>query len=327
MLGRFKHEGANIADRRRRARGGLHGRRRARRLHLQVRLRRDASTRRRLAGARKRTTCAAHPGHAVRRPVHRRRRRATRASTTAPARGSRCARDTESFVDGHVGGRRAHRHPARRRHRSAPTKMDRPEDVEVNPVNGKVYCALTNNSNRGTAYPTDEANPVGPARCAPRSGAADRPQSGNRNGYVLEMTPGRGDHAAATFRWTLMLVCGDPAAPETYFAGYPKEQGQPDQLPRQRRLRHGGQPLDLHRRQRARQQRRALPRPGRGPAARTGQAVPHRARRRGDAAARSSPTTSARSSSRCSTPARPTAPPSRTRAAPGRTATASRGPR
>ena len=42
----------------------------------------------------------------------------------------------------------------------SPTKMDRPEDIEPNPVNGKIYCALTNNSDRGTKFPADETNPI-----------------------------------------------------------------------------------------------------------------------------------------------------------------------
>ncbi|GAB6986422.1 PhoX family protein [Nocardioides pyridinolyticus] len=103
----------------------------------------------------------------------------------------------------------------------APTKMDRPEDVEPNPVNGKVYAALTNNSNRGSAsLPVDEANPVGSSMVRSSLGAPLTPASGNRNGYVLEMTAAGDDHAARAFTWDLMLICGDPAAAETYFGGF-----------------------------------------------------------------------------------------------------------
>jgi secreted PhoX family phosphatase len=113
----------------------------------------------------------------------------------------------------------------------APTKMDRPEDVEPNLVNGKVYAALTNNSNRGTAYPVDEANPLATSMVRSAIGAPLTSASGNRNGYVLEMTPGNGDHTSEAFTWDLMLVCGDPEAPETYFAGYDKSKVSPISCP------------------------------------------------------------------------------------------------
>ncbi len=138
--------------------------------------------------------------------------------------------DTESFVDGMsvaevlIDTRLA-------ADKVAPTRMDRPEDVEVNPVNGKVYCALTNNSNRGTAYPVDEANPIASSMVRSAPGAELTPARGNRNGYVLEITPRGGDHARAGFRWQLMLVCGDPEAPETYFAGFPKDKVSPISCP------------------------------------------------------------------------------------------------
>ncbi len=112
-----------------------------------------------------------------------------------------------------------------------PTKMDRPEDVEPNPVNGKVYAALTNNSDRGKTHPVDEANPLASSMVRADLAAPLTSASGNRNGYVLELTPGGGDHAAKTFTWDLMLVCGDPAAPETYFAGYPKSKVSPISCP------------------------------------------------------------------------------------------------
>ncbi|GGK86841.1 hypothetical protein Ppa06_45910 [Planomonospora parontospora subsp. parontospora] len=94
------------------------------------------------------------------------------------------------------------------------TKMDRPEDIERNPVTGGVYLALTNNSNRTPAQ-VDEANP--------------RPA--NKHGHVLEITERRDDAAATTFAWSLPLVCGDPADPSTYFAGFDKSRVSPISCP------------------------------------------------------------------------------------------------
>ncbi|WP_240197160.1 PhoX family protein [Nonomuraea lactucae] len=94
------------------------------------------------------------------------------------------------------------------------TKMDRPEDVERNPVTGGVYIALTNNTNR-TAAQVDEANP--------------RPS--NKHGHVLEIVERRDDAAELAFAWSLPLVCGDPNDPATYFAGYDKTKVSPISCP------------------------------------------------------------------------------------------------
>jgi secreted PhoX family phosphatase len=94
------------------------------------------------------------------------------------------------------------------------TKMDRPEDMERNPVTGGVYVALTNNTNR-TAAQVDEANP--------------RPS--NKHGHVLEIAERRNDAGEKTFAWSLPLVCGDPADPATYFAGYDKTKVSPISCP------------------------------------------------------------------------------------------------
>ena len=92
--------------------------------------------------------------------------------------------------------------------------MDRPEDFEPNPVTGKVYVALTNNSGRGTEgkAPADEANP----------------RNKNKNGQVLELDD---DHAGTSFTWNLLLVCGDPEAADTYFGGFDKSQVSPISCP------------------------------------------------------------------------------------------------
>lgn len=105
------------------------------------------------------------------------------------------------------------------------TKMDRPEDIERNPANGRVYAALTNNSER-TVATVDEANPLAQSTVAHGSTA-----SGNRNGHVLEIEEAGNDAAATTFAWRVFLVCGDPAAAETYFGGFPKEKVSPISCP------------------------------------------------------------------------------------------------
>ncbi len=96
------------------------------------------------------------------------------------------------------------------------TKMDRPEDVEPNPKTGKVYVALTNNSQRGGASsPLDEANPV----------------TGNRYGHVIELTETAGQ-SGTTFGWSILLLCGDPSTnANTYFAGFPRELVSPISCP------------------------------------------------------------------------------------------------
>jgi secreted PhoX family phosphatase len=97
------------------------------------------------------------------------------------------------------------------------TKMDRPEDVEPNPKTRRVYAALTNNKDRGAAGKAgpDEANP----------------RNGNRHGHVLELVDKGFDNTATLFTWRLLLVCGDPADPSTYFAGYDKTQVSPISCP------------------------------------------------------------------------------------------------
>jgi LPXTG-motif cell wall-anchored protein len=89
------------------------------------------------------------------------------------------------------------------------TRMDRPEDIEPNPINRKVYIVLTNNTQRATEGKpgTDAANP--------------RPA--NKFGHIIELTEANDDYAATTFSWDIFMLCGDPKDESTYFAGFPKD--------------------------------------------------------------------------------------------------------
>ena len=94
------------------------------------------------------------------------------------------------------------------------TKMDRPEDCEANPKTGKVYAVMTNNDERGLLGqpPIDEANP----------------RKKNKNGQIIEIVD---NHAGTTFTWDLLLVCGDPAAADTYYGGFDKTKVSPISCP------------------------------------------------------------------------------------------------
>ncbi|MPZ56837.1 MAG: DUF839 domain-containing protein [Rhizobiales bacterium] len=102
------------------------------------------------------------------------------------------------------------------------TPMDRPEDVQPNPVNGKVYVTMTNNSARTSIHPDPGS-------------ATSNPRVPNFNGHIIELTERGGDYAATAFRWDIFLLCGNPninlltdledlvpglAANATFFAGF-----------------------------------------------------------------------------------------------------------
>lgn len=65
------------------------------------------------------------------------------------------------------------------------TPMDRPEEIEVNPVTNTVFAMLTGGRN-----------------------------AAHRGGKILELVPPDGDHAANEFRWETLLLGGNPAVPE-----------------------------------------------------------------------------------------------------------------
>ena len=109
------------------------------------------------------------------------------------------------------------------------TSMDRPEDIAVSPLTGKVYVACTHNTSRGEA----DAGAHGVN--------AANPRAGNRWGHIVEIHEDGDDHTARSFRWELLLLAGDPLSADgrfltqvtgdglqledTYFAGFEDARG------------------------------------------------------------------------------------------------------
>ncbi|HEV7345018.1 MAG TPA: PhoX family phosphatase [Devosia sp.] len=77
------------------------------------------------------------------------------------------------------------------------TKMDRPEDIQPNGSNGKVYVMLTNNTRRTE----EEVN-------------AANPRAENAFGHIVEIAEADGDFAATSGTWEILLKCGDPSIAE-----------------------------------------------------------------------------------------------------------------
>ena len=83
------------------------------------------------------------------------------------------------------------------------TSMDRPEDVQPNVHNGRVYVMLTKNKKRSDAIDA-------PLRTALN---AANPRAKNIFGHIIEITEPDGDFAATTSRWDFLVKCGDPNDP------------------------------------------------------------------------------------------------------------------
>jgi secreted PhoX family phosphatase len=79
------------------------------------------------------------------------------------------------------------------------TPLDRPEDVAVSPVDGRVYLSCTMNTLRSEL-------------ATARAGAdVANPRAPNPSGHILEISEAGGDAAATRFRWEVFALAGDPA--------------------------------------------------------------------------------------------------------------------
>ncbi|MDB4222612.1 PhoX family phosphatase [Granulosicoccus sp.] len=90
------------------------------------------------------------------------------------------------------------------------TTMDRPEWVAANPLKAEVYCALTNNRNRGLSTNAGgDKTPVG----------GPNPREANKYGQIVRWWPANADHTASGFKWDLYVMAGNPTVYEDSNAG------------------------------------------------------------------------------------------------------------
>jgi hypothetical protein len=91
------------------------------------------------------------------------------------------------------------------------TMMDRPEDVEPNPLTGKVYIVCTRNESRTD---TARSGSYGHRKIDLGPNVAN-PRGKNVWGHIIELTEQDDDHTATKFSWEVLLMGGEPAAQST----------------------------------------------------------------------------------------------------------------
>lgn len=92
------------------------------------------------------------------------------------------------------------------------TTMDRPEWIAANPNKAEIYCALTNNKNRGIKpNKGGDETPVG----------GPNPRAENKYGQIVRWMPDGEDHTAEGFDWNLFVLAGNPAVHSDDRAGSP----------------------------------------------------------------------------------------------------------
>ena len=90
------------------------------------------------------------------------------------------------------------------------TTMDRPEWVAAHPSKAEIYCALTNNKNRGLKPNAGgDPTPVG----------GPNPREANLYGQIVRWWPKDGDHTVPEFDWDLFVMAGNPVIHDDLNAG------------------------------------------------------------------------------------------------------------